>query len=75
MAINQTNPFKKVTGKPSLLSITLQPEQREMVESLRDHLGLKTNASVAMEALALLYDKHRRQLGSGTPSPSAEPAE
>lgn len=60
-----TNPFKKSVSKPSTLTITLQDEQRKIVEALGQHLGIKTNSGVALEALAVLYDKHRRQLEKG----------
>lgn len=62
MATSTANPFEKSTEKNSLLSITLTPEQRQIVEALREHLGLKTNAAVALAGLAALYDKHKRQL-------------
>lgn len=58
----QPNPFAKSTEKNSLLSVTLTPEQRQVVEALRDHLGLKTNSAVALLALADLYEKNKRQL-------------
>lgn len=66
MATAKENPFQKSTEKNSLLSVTLTPEQRAMVESLRDLLGLKTNTGVVMEGLAALYEKHKRQLGKST---------
>ena len=68
MATTPTNPFKKSEAKSSLLSVTLQADQRQLVEALRDHLGLKSNAAVVMEGLAALYDKHRRQLDAGAPA-------
>lgn len=66
MATTTQNPFAKSTEKNSLLSVTLTPEQRQVVEALRDHLELKTNTAVVLQGLADLYEKHKRQLTKTT---------
>jgi hypothetical protein len=62
LSMSTVNPFKKTTEKPTQVTISLAPEQRKIVEQLRDHLGVKTNTAVLMEGLAVLYDANRRQL-------------
>jgi len=74
MATTSTNPFQKATEKNSLLSVTLTPEQRQVVEALRDHLGLKTNTAVVLTGLATLYEKHKRQLGSAAAAADTDTA-
>jgi len=76
MATTPINPFKKSTEKNSLLSVTLTPDQRHIVEQLATYLDIKTNAGVALEGLAVLYDKHRRQLDkTPTDQPTDQPAD
>jgi hypothetical protein len=74
MATNTTpNPFKKTQGKTSQLTLTLQPDQKEIIEELGAHLGIKTNTGVALEALALLYDKYRSKLGKPSSTETETP--
>lgn len=62
MATTTANPFKKDPAKTSLLTTTITGEQRAIVEQLAAYLDIKTNSGVVLEALAVLYDKHKRQL-------------
>lgn len=64
MATTPQNPFLKSTEKNSLLSVTLTPDQRAIVAQLQEHLELKTQTGVVLQALAELYDKHKRQLAT-----------
>lgn len=57
-----SNPFQKAQDKPTQVAVSLSGEQREIVEALRNHLGLRSNSAVVMEGLALLYDRNRRQI-------------
>jgi hypothetical protein len=66
------NPFEKSPDKNSQLTVTLTAQQRQVVEALRDHLGLRTNTAVAVAGLSALYEKHKRQLT--LPDPAAEPS-
>lgn len=61
----------KSEQKNTLLTVTLTPDQRAIVEALRDHLELKTNAAVALAGLAELYSKNRRQLEAATTAAAA----
>ena len=74
MTTAPVNPFKKSTEKNSLLSITITPEQRKIIEQLGAHLDIKTNAGVALEGLAVLYEKHRRQLDKTAADTTETPA-
>lgn len=56
------NPFQKAQDKPTQVAVSLNTEQREIVEALRQHLQLRSNSAVIMEGLALLYERNRRQI-------------
>ncbi len=67
MTTTANNPFLKSTEKNSLLSVTLTPEQRSVLEALGAHLGIRTNSGVALQALAEMYEKYKRQMAADTP--------